>query len=84
MDSAVQGIPGGVIESDEGWAVRFLTPELLEYRLGRVACLVNVEYSTERHASHIYATESASMLAPRLREHLIQAATFFRGNYVVV
>lgn len=72
------------IESDEGWAVRFLTPDLLEYRHGRVACLVNMGYSTERHATEIYATESASLLAPHLREHLQKAAQFFRGRYVIV
>jgi hypothetical protein len=72
------------IESDEGWAVRFLTPDLLEYRHGRVACLVNVGYSPERHATTIFATESASMLAPQLREHLQKAATFLRGRYIVV
>ncbi len=85
MESAVHVAPyGGAVESDEGWSVSFLTPDLMEYRHGRVACLVNVGYSTERHACEVFASESASALAPHLREHLQKAVGFMKGRYVIV
>lgn len=84
MQTAIHAAPDGAVMSSEGWAVRFVTPDLLEYQHGRVACLVNVGYSLEHQACEIFASESTSMLAPRLREHLLQAATLLKGRYVVV
>jgi hypothetical protein len=84
MQSGLHTTPNGAIESEEGWAVSFLSPELLEYRQGHVACLVNVGYSSERNACAIFATESTSLLAPHLRQHLQQAAPLLRGRYVIV
>lgn len=74
----------GAVESSDGWAVRMLAPELLEYRSGTQACLVNVVYSQDRRAREIFATESLSDLFPNLREHLQTAAGMLQGNYVVV
>jgi hypothetical protein len=77
-------VEDGTVQSDEGWAVRFLGPELLEYCTDRSACLVNVRYSASARARQIYATESSSDLFPNLGDHLRRAAQLFRGQYVVV
>lgn len=74
----------GAVESSEGWAVRIVGPELLEYRSGTQACLVNVGYSRVRRAREIFATESLSDLFPDLCEHLQSAAGMLQGRYVVV
>lgn len=74
----------GAVQSDEGWVVRFLGPELIEYCTDRSACLVNVRYSASAKARQIYATESSSELFPNLNEHLRRAAQLFHGQYVVV
>ncbi|MBS0449436.1 MAG: hypothetical protein JSR59_26255 [Proteobacteria bacterium] len=75
---------GGGVESSEGWAVHVLGPELIEYRSGEAACLVNVGYRDAGRAREIYASESASDLFPRLREHLQSALPMLHGHYVVV
>jgi hypothetical protein len=74
----------GTVQSAEGWMVRFLGPDLLEYCTERAACLVNVGYSPAERARQIYASESSSDLFPHLREHLASAARLFQGQYVVV
>ncbi len=74
----------GTVQSDEGWAVRFIGPELIEYCTDRSACLVNVRYSASARARQIYATESSSELFPDLTDHLRRAATLFQGQFVVV
>jgi hypothetical protein len=74
----------GGVESSEGWAVHILGPELIEYRSGESACLVNVGYRNAGRAREIYASESASDLFPRLREHLQSAAPLLHGHYIVV
>ena len=76
--------PDGAVQSAEGWMVRFLGPDLIEYCTERAACLVNVDYSRAEHTRKIYASESASDLFPDLREHLASAARLFQGQYVVV
>jgi hypothetical protein len=74
----------GAVESSEGWAVRLLGPDLIEYRAARAACLVNVEYAPAQHACRIYASESASDLFPDLVEDLRRAAQLFKGHYIVI
>jgi hypothetical protein len=74
----------GQVRSSEGWVLRPLSPELLEYDDGRAACLINVGTPTRHAVRPIYASESASELFPRLREHLRQAVPLLKGHYVVV
>ena len=74
----------GGLECNEGWAVRFVNPEVLEYSHGRAACLVNVGYSPAQRARAIFASESTSELFPHLREHLRTAVRHLKGHYVVV
>jgi hypothetical protein len=80
----VRVAPDGTVESSEGWTVRAIGADLLEYRAGSAACLVNVGYEPSCQARRVFATESASFLFPRLREHLERATRHFKGNYVVV
>lgn len=74
----------GALECTEGWAVRFVNAEVLEYSHGRAACLVNVGYSPSQGARAIYASESTSELFPHLREHLRSVTRYLKGHYVVV
>ncbi|HEV7914043.1 MAG TPA: hypothetical protein VGP22_09765 [Albitalea sp.] len=83
-DSELMRVGDGMVESSEGWVVRLIGPELIEYCIGTAACLVNVGYSPEARARQIFASESASELFPRLREHMRSAAPLFDGRYVVV
>lgn len=81
--SGVRADAQGAVVSDEGWSVSVLDPEWIEYRHGAVACLMNVAYSQEQRATQIFASDAASSLVPRLREHLMQAAPLLRGRYLV-
>jgi len=83
-DSELMRVGDGSVESTEGWAVRLVGPELIEYSSGVAACLVNVGYVPGLRVRQIYASESASELFPHLREHLRCAAPLFQGHYVVV
>lgn len=83
-DTALHMAPDGAIESSEGWVVRPIGVDFLEYVCGTAACLVNVGYERQAHARQIYASESTSELFPRLREHLQRAAPLFKGRYVVL
>lgn len=74
----------GAVTCSDGWAVRFVAPDLLEYSHGQAACLVNVDYGANERARRIYASESLSDLFPQLREHLQSALGHFKGRYVVV
>jgi hypothetical protein len=82
--SELMRVADGAVESSEGWVVRQIGPDLMEYCCGSAACLVNVGYSPEVRARQIFASESTSELFPRLREHLRSAAPLFEGRYVVV
>ncbi|HET9642403.1 MAG TPA: hypothetical protein VFP68_03370 [Burkholderiaceae bacterium] len=84
MGADLKLTPSGAVESTEGWTVRQLGPELIEYCDGAIACLVNVGYSPERRARAIFASESTSALAPRLREHLQRAVGLLNGRFVVI
>jgi hypothetical protein len=74
----------GEVQSSEGWTVRLLSGDLLEYVDGRAACLVNVGSPTRQAVRPIYASESTSALFPQLREHLCMALPHLKGRYVVV
>ena len=74
----------GAVCCSDGWAVRFVAPDLLEYSQGQAACLVNVGREASHSERCIYASESSSELFPRLREHLQAAVGQFKGQYVVV
>jgi hypothetical protein len=80
----LQAHADGLVASPEGWAVRVLSPELIEYCDGRAACLVNVGMPGAGRTRRIYASESCSELFPHLRENLEQAAALLKGAYVVV
>ena len=84
MNPLLQSRPDGAMACAEGWAVRFLAPDLLEYSHGQAACLVNVGDATSGRERRIYASESSSALFPQLREHLESALGHFKGQYVVV
>ncbi|HEX6708232.1 MAG TPA: hypothetical protein VF169_26095 [Albitalea sp.] len=83
-DSELMRVGDGVVESSDGWVVRLINPELFEYSSGAASCLVNVDYSPERRARRIYASESASELFPCLHEHMRSAARLLGRCYVVV
>ena len=74
----------GQVECSDGWSVRPLSPDLLEYMDGRAACLVNIGSPTRAAVRPIYASESISELFPHLREHLRLALPYLKGSYVVV
>lgn len=83
-DPQFQARADGAVCCSDGWAVRFVAPDLLEYSQGQAACLVNVGRTASRDERRIYASESASELFPRLREHLQAAVSHFKGHYLVV
>jgi hypothetical protein len=84
MKPQLQSKADGAVSCSDGWAVRFIAPDLLEYSQGQAACLVNVGYETSDRERRIYASESSSELFPQLREHLQSAVRHFKGQYVVV
>lgn len=75
--------PDGGVVSEEGWSVSVLDREWIEYRNGSTACVMNAPYSIECQASEIWASDNASTLPPRMREHITQAAPLLRGRFVV-
>jgi hypothetical protein len=74
----------GQVQSSDGWTLRPLSADLLEYVDGRAACLINVGSPTRQAVRPIYASESSSELFPHLREHLRMALPYLKGHYVVV
>jgi hypothetical protein len=84
MDHQLQARADGAVSCSDGWAVRFVAPDLLEYSQGQAACLVNVAYEASGRERRIYASESSSDLFPQLREHLQSAVRHFKGQFVVV
>lgn len=84
MKAKLQAKGDGAVSCSDGWAVRFVAPDLLEYSHGQAACLVNVGYESSDRERRIYASESSSDLFPQLREHLQSAVSHFKGQYVVV
>ena len=84
MKSQFQSRADGAVSCSDGWAVRFIAPDLLEYSHGQAACLVNVGVEPSDRERRIYASESSSELFPQLREHLQSALRHLKGQYVVV
>lgn len=84
MSKSINSRADGALLCAEGWAVRFVAPDLLEYSHGQAACLVNVGSAGGGLERRIYASESSSDLFPQLREHLQSALGHFKGQYVVV
>jgi len=84
MNPEIHSCADGAVTCRDGWAVRFVAPNLLEYSQGQAACLVNVGLEPSDRKRRIYATESLSELFPQLREHLQSATRHFKGQYVVV
>ena len=84
MNASIQTRSDGGVACTDGWAVRFIAPDLLEYSQGQAACLVNVGMDASARERRIYASESSSALFPQLREHLQSALGHFKGQYVVV
>ena len=74
----------GQVQSSDGWTLRPLSADLLEYVDGRAACLINVGSPTRQAVRPIYASESSSELFPHLSEHLHMALPYLKGRYVVV
>jgi hypothetical protein len=74
----------GQVQSSDGWMLRPLSPDVLEYVDGRAACLINVGSPTRQAVRPIYASESMSDLFPHLQEHVRMALPYLKGNYVVV
>jgi hypothetical protein len=74
----------GQVQSTDGWSVRPLSPDLLEYVDGHSACLINIGNPTRHAVRPIYASESTSDLFPHLREHLRLALPYLKGKFVVV
>jgi hypothetical protein len=70
----------GHVQSSDGWVLRPLSTDLLEYDDGRAACLINIGIPTRQAVRPIYASESASELFPHLREHLHMALPYLKGN----
>ena len=84
MNAKLDARSDGAVSCGDGWAFRFVAPDLLEYSHGQAACLINVGYEASDRERRIYASESTSELFPRLREHLQSAVRHFKGQYVVV
>jgi len=84
MNPELQTRADGAVSCADGWAVRFVAPDLLEYSHGQAACLINVGYQASGRERRIYASESSSELFPQLLEHLQSAVQHFKGQYVVV
>jgi hypothetical protein len=74
----------GGVQCAEGWSLRWLGPELIEYGTPQDACLVNVGYDVERKSRAIYASEASSAWFPRVVEHLCMALPLLPGRYVIV
>jgi hypothetical protein len=74
----------GQVQSTDGWTLRPLGPDLLEYIDGPAACVINIGSPTRQAVRPIYASESSSDLFPHLREHVRMALPYLKGSYVVV
>jgi hypothetical protein len=84
MNLQLQPRADGAVSCADGWAVRFVAPDLLEYSQGQAACLINVGRAAGDRERPIYASESSSDLFPHLLEHLQCAVAHFKGHYVVI
>jgi hypothetical protein len=74
----------GQVQSSDGWALRPINADLLEYACGEAICLINVGHPTRHRVRPIYASESLSDLFPDLRENVSLALPYLKGDFVVV
>ena len=74
----------GRVQSSDGWVLRPVNADLLEYAHGEATCLINIGHPTRQLVRPIYASESLSDLFPDLCENLSLALPFLKGNFVVV
>jgi hypothetical protein len=74
----------GQVQSTDGWMLRPVNADLLEYADSHAACLINIGFPTRQMVRPIYATESRSDLFPNLCEHIRLALPYLKGSYVVV
>jgi len=74
----------GQVQSSDGWMLRPVSPDLLEYVDGQATCLINIGSPTRQAVRPIYASESSSELFPDLHEHVRMALPYLKGRYVVV
>lgn len=74
----------GQVQSSDGWTLRSVNSDLLEYADGRATCLINIGSPTRQAVRPIYASESISALFPHLHEHVRLALPYLKGSYVVV
>lgn len=74
----------GQVQSSDGWMLRPVSADLLEYVDGRAACLINIGSPTRQAVRPIYASESISDLFPHLHEHVRMALPYLKGSFVVV
>ncbi|MGL6109375.1 MAG: hypothetical protein ACRC2B_04670 [Rubrivivax sp.] len=82
--SQLSAATNGQVQSSEGWMLRSVNADLLEYVDGRTACLINIGNPTRQAVRPIYASESNSDLFPHLCEHVRLALPYLKGSYVVV
>jgi len=74
----------GQVQSSDGWVLRPINADLLEYAQGEATCLINVGHPTRQRVRPIYASESLSDLFPDLCENVSLALPYLKGDYVVV
>ncbi len=74
----------GQVHSSDGWTIRPVNADLLEYACGEAACLINIGHPTQSQVRPIYASESRSELFPDLCENLRLALPLLKGRFVVV
>lgn len=75
----------GQVQSSDGWTIRPVNADLLEYARGPAACLINIGHaSLSARVRPIYASESRSELFPDLCENVRLALPFLKGSFVVV
>lgn len=83
MESRLMLCENGKVLSSEGWAVQPIGTDFLEYSDGPDACLVNLGENQPGRGRVIYASESNTEFFPLLRQHLLMALPFLRGQWVL-
>jgi hypothetical protein len=74
----------GQVHSSDGWVLRPVNADLLEYANGEATCLINIGHPTRQRVRPIYASESLSDLFPDLCDNVNLALPFLKGSFVVV
>jgi len=77
----------GALVGADGWVVRLVSPEMLEYSDGDASCIINVGRAAGHGAEatrRIYASESSSDHFPQLHQHLQAALPHLNGRFELV